>query len=93
MTQSFNYLFSILINLVLSLESSDSDYLANDTQRFADVGLICGANFCPGSATASDNPYLVRPDPGKIDLLSGIFLAFMVTSVLLCAFGLDSAKR
>lgn len=56
------------------------------------VSEICGAKFCPGVG-ATENPNLQPPAAAKIQLLAGIFLAFMVLACVLVAVFTDSLKR
>lgn len=73
---------------MLSIETVE--VYSNET---VDVGVLCGANFCPGASTAENNPYLIKPDADKINLLSWIFLGCMAAAVILVATCADSAKR
>lgn len=68
--------------------------VADDHQRrhMESVARLCGARYCPG-VTAAENPNLVKPDPAKINTLSGIFLGCMAAACLLVAVGVDSLKR
>ncbi|CAH1156083.1 unnamed protein product [Phaedon cochleariae] len=59
----------------------------------ADVVDICGADFCPGMATASSNPNLKLPSSFKINLISGIYLACMIGACLIVAVGVDKMSR
>lgn len=86
---------NLISSAVLSsmLGEDNSVDLENTTVLWRDVGEICGANFCPVAVTQNDNPNLIPPDPRKIQLLAGIFLACMVTACVSVAVGVDSLKR
>uniref|UniRef100_A0A1B0DFH8 Uncharacterized protein n=1 Tax=Phlebotomus papatasi TaxID=29031 RepID=A0A1B0DFH8_PHLPP len=71
--------------------TSNESFEANSTAYLLrDVSTICGSNFCPNSANAMENSNLRPPDPRHIHILSGIFLACMVTACLAVTFGVDS---
>lgn len=54
---------------------------------------ICGAEFCLSNVNASANPNLQPPEPYKIQLIAGIYLACMIGSSVIVGLGMDSMKR
>lgn len=88
---------NLISSTILSSTSIGNDIttITNTTTMatiFKDVGEICGANFCP-NINAQVNPNLTPPEPKKIHILSGVFLACMLSACLLVAFFVDSLKR
>nr|CAD7267903.1 unnamed protein product [Timema shepardi] len=90
--QFFAIFFTIYIfchvwgNLVSSLVFSLD---AGDVQD----GVTCGANFCPSTASTTNNTNLERPSDEKIYTVAGIYLGCMVIAVCIVSFGVDSLKR
>lgn len=66
---------------------------ANVTLNSSIVAEVCGANFCGVAAGETENPNLQPPDPDRINLISGIYLACMVVACLIVALGVDSLSR
>ncbi|XP_028130120.2 UNC93-like protein isoform X1 [Diabrotica virgifera virgifera] len=58
-----------------------------------DLGDICGANFCPGYASAEAVPNLAPPPAYKINLIAAIYFFCMVAAVLIVTFGVDKMSR
>lgn len=56
------------------------------------VDQLCGANFCPGRISG-DVANLHAPDPYKIQILSGIFIALMLCATILVSLFADTLKR
>ena len=55
------------------------------------IGEVCGAQFCPN--VNGENPNLQPPAESRVQLLSAIFLALMISACLLVAFFTDSLTR
>lgn len=53
----------------------------------------CGANFISGNEAAAGNSNLEPPSEEKIYTIAGIYLACMVTAVIVIAVGVDSLER
>lgn len=66
--------------------------LVNNTPEFIDYGATCGANFCSGSAEHV-NANLEPPSEAKIQLIAGVFLACMVSAIVLVASTVDPLTR
>nr|CAD7607564.1 unnamed protein product [Timema genevievae] len=73
---------NLVSSLVFSLDAGD---VQDD--------LTCGANFCPSTASTTNNTNLERPSDEKIYTVAGIYLACMVIAVCIVSFGVDSLKR
>lgn len=57
------------------------------------VASFCGAAFCPSSKIDGNATLPPPPDHQKIQMLSGIFLALMISACLLVALFVDPLKR
>lgn len=57
------------------------------------VASFCGAAYCPSSENGAKGNLTSPPDPEKIQILSGIFLALMISACLMVAFFVDPLKR
>ncbi|XP_059608380.1 UNC93-like protein [Phlebotomus argentipes] len=64
-----------------------------NSSHLRDVAAICGSNYCPSTVSAMENANLRPPEPWHIHILSGIFLACMLTACLAVAFGVDPLTR
>nr|CAD7455137.1 unnamed protein product [Timema tahoe] len=73
---------NLVSSLVFSLDAGD---VQDD--------VTCGANFCPSTASTTNNTNLERPSNEKIYTVAGIYLACMVIAVCIVSFGVDSLKR
>lgn len=57
------------------------------------VASFCGAAFCPSSENGAKVNLTSPPDHKKIQILSAIFLALMISACLMVAFFVDPLKR
>ncbi|GAB0100293.1 UNC93-like protein [Sergentomyia squamirostris] len=90
-----NLISSSVLTHLTGADAGESEQAnANWTEpHIRDVSSICGSHFCPGVTSATENANLQPPDPRHINILSGIFLACMVTACVSVAFGVDSLTR
>nr|CAD7414025.1 unnamed protein product [Timema cristinae] len=73
-------------NLVSSFVFSLGDDQVQDN-------VECGATFCLGTASATNNTNLERPSDDKIYTVVGIYLGCIAVATCIVAFGLESLKR
>ncbi|KPJ08594.1 UNC93-like protein [Papilio machaon] len=74
-----------------TLVTSTSDLVSNVSLPTVDFGATCGVNFCSGS-TGHENTNLEPPSPLKIQVIAAVYLACMVSAVILVFVGVDSLK-
>ncbi|CAB3261663.1 unnamed protein product [Arctia plantaginis] len=77
---------NLISSLVLSTNNKASITTINDSM----IPQLCGANFIVDTNASIALP--TQP-PEKILMLTGVYLAFLLASVLVVALGLDSMKR
>lgn len=57
------------------------------------VASFCGAAYCPTSANGAGAKLTSPPDHEKIETLSGIFLALMISACIIVALFVDPLNR
>ncbi|CAG9859607.1 unnamed protein product [Phyllotreta striolata] len=107
MFYNFSQVWGNLISsaILSSGDATPMEGIGNGTSSVADVltkiesdnsvstESQCGANFCPGSASADATPALAPPSPAKINLIAGIYFFCMVAAVAIVSIGVDRLSR